>query len=285
MVPKYPLRSYSGTRECSLVPGKRLVTMETRALSADTRWPDGSRERMRRDSAFAEEFLQAGAAPIADGYSKPRCFSCHACLPVRVLVQEFNETAEHRRALAKNADLAFTLHEWLPHFDREGNDEYSNLYSQFLNNRFPHVDANDKKIDYFQPQDAANQMAEYANYPGMRPMHIQARDADGVLHGVNIFHQVNESAYDTIFFYDLSRKSQGLGHALTLSVLRQQKAAGYKHHYLGFWTRAPGPYSWKDKYAPLELRVGNEWKVYRTTSDVHKMCENPAQPYPVPKAP
>ncbi len=40
---------------------------------------------------------------------RPACDRCHACTPVRIVVEDFEPTRARRRALRKNADLVRTI--------------------------------------------------------------------------------------------------------------------------------------------------------------------------------
>ena len=231
--------------------------------------------------AFAEDFLARGGQPKLGGYEMLSCIECAQCIPVRVRVQEFEVHHEHKRVLGRNADLTMTTVEGVPDLGRFGNPQinllmtkHSALYRRYMVSRFFNG-----KARRFSALDAIISLHGACTFPGMEPMHIDARTRRGRLVGSVLFHVAGQSAYGTVFFHDPERRTTSLGQALMLATLAHLKARGTQYYYLAHWTRHASAYSWKDKFTPLDALIDGTWQPVPDKATVRRLrSEGPAYP-------
>ena len=178
---------------------------------------------------------------------RPRCQSCNACIPIRVLAEEFIMSRSQRRCLKKNSDLIVTK---VSNID---DDEYYELYERYINER--HRDG-----EMFPP--TREQYQGFLTSEWGMTTFFEARDAAGSLISVAVSDKLTNgySAMYTFFAPEETQRSLGVFNIL-IQVLECQKINA-PYLYLGYWIKHCDKMAYKTNYRPFELFVGNQWKSF-----------------------
>ncbi|NBX67301.1 MAG: hypothetical protein EBQ96_09940 [Proteobacteria bacterium] len=211
------------------------------------------------DQVQAEHLLEQGQVPTFDGFEKTNCFGCNACIPVRIDLQQFDVEGRRGGLLEANSDLRFSLVPGLPHESTAAsyNDAVS-LFERHLQSSFNRGCRDE----------AAGILDSLAGFPGLTPYTLSMFTVDEngkpVLAGYMVLLQALNSVYAALHAYEPALRHRSPGNILmlkTIGILKDQKITEASPHllYLGNWTPRPSRLSWKEQYAPLELRLGREW--------------------------
>lgn len=264
---------------CEIAPVRALMTGDMVHLAPvfGDAANDPTLKVIEVDDAYVKAQMERGAFPSAHGFVSMSC-RCTVCVPMRTLVQEFAENVGHRKVMQRNAHLTVSVHDGVPSYEATGSFEHARLHHDYMRFRFP--------LSSDTPHDvqAANEwLADMATYPGMAPHYIDMRDDTGTLRGSAVFHTAGKISYGTGFFYDPALRADYIGLALSLATLRHLRQEGFEHQYLGAVTRLPSPFSWKDKFTPMDLLLDGRWQRYASKAEFRPLRLDTSQAYPAPR--
>lgn len=175
---------------------------------------------------------------------RPRCDACHACVPVRVRVEEFAPSRAQRRCLARNGDLAVRVKPLL--FD----EAHYRLYRRYQAARHAGggMDQDDREQfrGFLLQSRVDSALLEYSLDGEVVMVSLLDRLLDGL------------SAVYTFYEPELARRSLG-----TFGVLTQVRLArdmGLPYLYLGYWIAASTKMAYKRGYRPLDAFVEGQWR-------------------------
>lgn len=178
---------------------------------------------------------------------KPVCPGCRACVPVRIVVDDFRPGRSFRRVLARNADLTG---EEAPTI---GTDEQFALFHRYLRQR--HHDGGMVRMD----RQAYNEMVESAP-PTTRL--IEFRDPAGRLTAVSLTDRLRTGFSGVYKFYEPTVPQRSLGSFVILWHVERARALGLPYVYLGYWIAESRKMSYKSRFAPLERLDGHAWVTF-----------------------
>ncbi|MCU0934124.1 MAG: arginyltransferase, partial [Thiobacillaceae bacterium] len=175
---------------------------------------------------------------------RPRCDACHACIPVRVRVEDFAPSRAQRRCLARNGDLAVRVRPLL--FD----EAHYRLYRRYQAARHAGggMDQDDREQfrGFLLQSRVDSALLEYSLDGEVVMVSLLDRLLDGL------------SAVYTFYEPELARRSLG-----TFGVLTQVRLArdmGLPYLYLGYWIAESTKMAYKRGYRPLEAFVEGQWR-------------------------
>lgn len=222
----YATASYS----CSYLPGREARSQV--AAPADA-----------IGAGFYSQLLLQGFRRSGQFVYRPACDHCQACVPVRLLVNEFRPNRSQIRAGKKYANLQVRLLP-LTFFD-----EHFQLYQRYQSARHAgggmDFDNREQYENFILKSNVSSFLAEFRE--------------DGVLRMVSLIDQVDDglsSAY-TFFDPDVPGASYGVNNILWQINLARQ--LGLPHLYLGYWIRECSKMAYKTQYRPLEGLLAGQW--------------------------
>lgn len=194
--------------------------------------------------AIYSELVRQGFRRSGTFTYRPRCDSCHACVPTRVQVGDFAGNRTQRRVWKKNQHLQATLH------PLEDNDEYFDLYQRYQNAR--HMDGG-------MSNDNREQYKKFLLHSHVDSMLVEFREA-GVLRMVSIIDALDDglSSVYTFFEPDIKQASFGTYNVLWQIDLCRQLQLPYL--YLGYWIRQSRKMAYKANFQPLQGLQQGEWQ-------------------------
>ena len=182
---------------------------------------------------------------------RPSCVGCGACVSVRVLCQDFEPSATHRRLMKRHADLDVrACRPW-------STQEQFDLMRRYLMGRHPGggmagMDETDF-ADMVEHSTVDTDIIEYREPSrGGRPgalvgACITDRQADGL-----------SMVYS--FFAPGDAGRAGLGTYIILDHIERAALAGLNHLYLGYWVQGARRMEYKARFQPLERLGPAGWR-------------------------
>jgi arginine-tRNA-protein transferase len=178
----------------------------------------------------------------------PACESCQACVPVRIVVDDFRLSRSRRRTATRNADVVRRLKE-----PRATGAQFS-LLRGYLDAR--HVDggmADMTVLDY------ASMIEETAVDTLM--IEYSVRDADGEerLIACALTDRLTDGLSMVYSFYEPEEEARSLGQFMILDHVALARDLGLPYVYLGYWVDGSPKMDYKSRFQPLEKLTASGW--------------------------
>jgi arginine-tRNA-protein transferase len=198
------------------------------------------------DPTMYQKLLARGFRRSGRIVYRPRCRACRECRQLRIPVQQFAPTRSMRRVLRRNSDLDVRVG------SPTVNDEKFKLYEQYLNHQ--HNGSMSRTLESFREflYDSPTQTYEFAYTLGEQ------------LIGVSIADRVPDGLSSVYMYFDPQFADRSLG---TFSILWEAqfcRQEGLAYYYLGFFVAGSQTMSYKARFAPNEILVGDDrWVTLR----------------------
>jgi leucyl-tRNA---protein transferase len=192
-----------------------------------------------------ESFMNAGFRRSGKLLYQPVCRGCRACVPIRVLVNDFRPDKSQRRCRKRNRDLTVN------HGPPKSSDEKFELYCKYI--RWWHG----------RPETESREAFESFLYdsPLSSTIEFEYRDAASRLLAVGICDACSTSLSSVYFYFDPSESRRGLGTLGALLEIEFAIANRLPFYYLGFWVRGCGAMEYKTNFKPHEmLHTDGVWR-------------------------
>lgn len=194
------------------------------------------------------QLIQAGFRRSGSFTYRPQCGQCQACIPVRVVVDDFQPNRTQRRVAKRNAGLLTQARR--PYFDAA----HFELYQRYQAAR--HAGGG---MDH----DDRDQYTHFLLQSNVDTYLVEFREA-GQLCMVSVVDQVGDglSAVYTFFDPDLSQRSLGVYNVLWQIELA--RSLGLPYVYLGYWVAGSRKMAYKSQYQPLQGLIDADWRIFTT---------------------
>jgi arginyl-tRNA--protein-N-Asp/Glu arginylyltransferase len=198
------------------------------------------------DAQFQYEALsQAGFRRSHHVAYRPACNGCNACVPVRIVVDDFKLSRSWRRIL--NANATVTTIDVGPTPDAE---QY-HLFNRYLASR--HADGEMVRM----------KERDYLDMVVSSPVAstiLEFRDDRGGLIGACLTDCL-EDGYSAVYsFFDPDSAARSLGSFIILSLIQTAIRDGLPYVYLGFWIEDSPKMAYKKRFQPLEGFGPTGWR-------------------------
>ncbi len=203
------------------------------------------------DTAVFSEMARLGFRRSGDFVYRPHCDTCDACLPVRVVVDEFVANRTQRRCLIRNGDLRGQLR------PLEYVESHYQLYRRYQSARHAGGGMDMDDQEQYRGFLLVSRVDSGLLDVSLDNRVVMVSLVDRLLDGL--------SAVYAFFEPDLARRSLGVFNVL--SLIRLASEMGLPYLYLGYWIRASRKMAYKSAYRPLEVYRDGEWKRLDETTD------------------
>lgn len=179
----------------------------------------------------------------------PYCDACSACVPVRILVDEFEPRRSLKRIARANNDLIATRMPAAP-----SSEQYA-LFRDYIEAR--HADggmAEMSVLDYsLMVEDSVVEtfVTEYRRKPD--------ETGDARLIAVALCDRLSDGISMVYSFYDPDMLARSLGTYMILDHVEFARRQGYPFVYLGYWIEGSRKMRYKDRFQPQERLTSKGW--------------------------
>lgn len=179
----------------------------------------------------------------------PYCDACSACVPVRILVDEFEPRRSLRRNARDNLDLIATRMPAAP-----SSEQYA-LFRDYIAAR--HADggmAEMSVLDYsLMVEDSVVEtfVTEYRLKPD--------ENGETPLLGVSLCDRLSDGISMVYSFFDPDVPARSLGTYMILDHVNYARAQGYPFVYLGYWIKGSRKMRYKGRFQPQERLTSKGW--------------------------
>lgn len=175
---------------------------------------------------------------------RPHCPACAACIPVRIVVQDFTPNKGQIRTSKRGQQLEVI--EQTPALT----DEYYLLYENYIRTR--HADGS-----MFPP--SPEQFRDFLAHDLPFARFFEFRLNDQLL-AIAVSDRLPDGLSAVYSFYDPDDRYYSLGRQTVLWQIEYCRQLGLPYLYLGYWIRDCRKMSYKTDYQPLEAWINGVWQ-------------------------
>jgi len=216
---------------CPYLPGRteRKIVTELSGTEAEALHERLSRAGFRRSHNIAY-------APVCPG--------CQACVPIRVVSEEFTPDRTQRRILRANADLTVS------EMPARATAEQFTLFQRYQKNR--HADGDMAAMGYY---DYRAMIEDTPISTGI----LEFRDAQDRLVGACLTDWLADGLSAVYSFFDTDEDKRSLGTFAVLWLIGRARSLGLPYVYLGYWVPESRKMAYKARFRPSEILISGAW--------------------------
>ncbi|MDI2090337.1 arginyltransferase [Commensalibacter oyaizuii] len=173
-----------------------------------------------------------------------RCISCKACVPIRLLVNDFSLNKTQKRILKLNQDIQMYL------VPLQATMEQYILFHDYLKQR--HEQSKMRQMNFVDYQ----HMIEHS--PVLTYL-IEYRLSNRLV-AVSLMDELNNGFSAVYTFYDALLTKRSLGTFTILYQIELTKDCKYPYLYLGYWIKNSPQMAYKIRYQPAEYFINSYWQ-------------------------
>ena len=216
---------------CPYLPGRteRKIVTELSGTEAEALHERLSRAGFRRSHNIAY-------APVCPG--------CQACVPIRVVSEDFTPDRTQRRILRANADLTIS------EMPARATAEQFTLFQRYQKNR--HADGDMAAMGYY---DYRAMIEDTPISTGV----LEFRDAQDRLLGACLTDWLADGLSAVYSFFDTDEDKRSLGTFAVLWLIGRARSLGLPYVYLGYWVPESRKMAYKARFRPSEILMSGAW--------------------------
>jgi arginyl-tRNA--protein-N-Asp/Glu arginylyltransferase len=190
----------------------------------------------------------------------PYCDACSACVPVRILVDEFNPKRSLKRIARANYDVTAACKDPAP-----STEQYA-LFRGYIDTR--HADggmAEMSVLDYsLMVEDSVVEtfVTEYRVPHG--------ENGGSELIGVSLCDRLSDGISMVYSFYDPDQSPRSLGTYMILDQVELARRLGLPFVYLGYWIEGSRKMRYKNRFQPQEHLTSKGWVRTEDSDAAHR---------------
>lgn len=189
------------------------------------------------------ELIQQGFRRSGDEVYSPHCPSCSACIPVRLLVNEFKPNRSQKRCKQRNQNTQVKIKP--AEFDKRHYD----LYLRYQFDRH-----HEGSMQHSSPD-------EYMRFLKSTwcETHFLEFNVEGELAAVAVVDSLDNALSAVYTFFEPKFSAYSPGMYAVLWQIQWARRQGLEFLYLGFWIKQCKKMSYKSAYQPLQQLKNKQW--------------------------
>ena len=204
--------------------------------------------------AVIDNLLKTGFRRSQNIAYMPYCEGCHACVSVRVLVDEFKPGRTMRRIVEANRDMANLR---LP---PGPTPERYNLFRNYIDARHSDGGMADMTVLDFSMMIEDSVIRTFLTEYRAKPENPLETDfKDWPLTGVALCDRLSDGISMVYSFFDPEEDERSLGTYMILEHIDYARRLGLQYLYLGYWIDGSRKMSYKARFLPQERLGPNGW--------------------------
>ncbi len=218
-------------RPCPYLPGRTEQNIFTELAGPNT-------------TQLYDALTQAGFRRSHNVAYRPACPGCQACVPVRVVVEDFKISASMRRILRRNDDLVPL------EIRARATAEQFRLFNRYVGSR--HGDGEMAGMSF------ADYMAMVQDSP-LRTFLSEHRRENGDLIAACLVDRLSDGLSAVYSFFEPGEAGRSLGSLMILKLIERTRELGLPYLYLGYWIGGSQKMAYKWRFRPLEGLGPDGW--------------------------
>lgn len=188
---------------------------------------------------------------------RPACETCRACVSVRIIAGEFEQSRNMRRVWQRNADLVGAMHEAEP-----STEQYA-LFRNYLDSRHKRGGMSEMSVlDYAMMIEDTHVDTRVIEYRLRGPDSFLTGRGEGPLIALALTDKMADGLSMVYSFYDPALEDRSLGTYMILDHIQRARSAGLPHVYLGYWVKGSRKMAYKVRFGPQEHLGPKGWHRY-----------------------
>jgi arginyl-tRNA--protein-N-Asp/Glu arginylyltransferase len=180
---------------------------------------------------------------------RPHCENCSACIPVRVILNEFVPTRSQKRAYKQHADL--TAHIMPLNYS----ETHFELYSSYQELRHMDEDLSNQN----ETKNDAEQYRQFLCQSNVESLMVEFKDAKNQIKIVSVIDVVSDGISAVYTFYDALETKASYGTYSIMWLAEWTENLGLPYLYLGYWISDSSKMAYKQHFKPQEKLIYGEW--------------------------
>jgi arginine-tRNA-protein transferase len=207
-----------------------------------------------KSPALIDNLLKGGFRRSQNIAYMPYCEGCHACVSVRVLVDEFKPGRTMRRVVEANRDLTARQLEPVP------TSEQYDLFRDYIDARHSDGGMADMTVLDYATMVEDSVVDTFLTEYRQRPQNaLSIHPSEWPLRAIALCDRLSDGISMVYSFYEPTQESRSLGTYMILDHIEYARQLGLPYLYLGYWIAGSRKMNYKTRFQPQEHLGPNGW--------------------------